>query len=99
MLAQGQSSSAKTGGLVADVSSGLIFLKKKKGMQWQLITDKLRATDKMLAQGKTPGVPSPGQALRPNDVQCGQPRPTGAGRCMTHLGNQSGRESWPHPGR
>ena len=30
MLAQGQPSSAKTGGLVADVSSGLIFLKKKK---------------------------------------------------------------------
>ena len=30
MLAQGQSSSAKRGGLAADVSSGLIFLKKKK---------------------------------------------------------------------
>ena len=30
MLAQGQSSSAKTGGLAADVNSGLIFLKKKK---------------------------------------------------------------------
>ena len=30
MLAQGQSSSAKRGGLVADVSSGLIFLKKQK---------------------------------------------------------------------
>ena len=30
MLAQGQSSSAKRGGLVADVSSGLIFLKKNK---------------------------------------------------------------------
>ena len=30
MLAQGQSSSAKRGGLVADVSSVLIFLKKKK---------------------------------------------------------------------
>ena len=29
MLAQGQSSSAKRGGSVADVSSGLIFLKKK----------------------------------------------------------------------
>ena len=29
MLGQGQSSSAKSGGLVADVSSGLIFLKKK----------------------------------------------------------------------
>ena len=29
MLAQGQSSSAKRGGLAADVSSGLIFLKKK----------------------------------------------------------------------
>ena len=28
MLAQGQSSSAKRGGLVVDVSSGLIFLKK-----------------------------------------------------------------------
>ena len=30
MLAQGQSSSAKRGGLAADVSSGLIFLRKKK---------------------------------------------------------------------
>ena len=30
MLAQGQASSAKRGGLAADVSSGLIFLKKKK---------------------------------------------------------------------
>ena len=30
MLAQGHSSSAKRGGLVADVSSWLIFLKKKK---------------------------------------------------------------------
>ena len=34
MLAQGQSSSAKRGGrLAANVSSGLIFLKKKK-IQW-----------------------------------------------------------------
>ena len=30
MLAQGQSSSAKRGGLAADICSGLIFLKKKK---------------------------------------------------------------------
>ena len=30
MLAQGQSSSAKRGGLAADVSSWLIFLKKKR---------------------------------------------------------------------
>ena len=30
MVAQGQSSSAKRGGLAADVSSGLIFLQKKK---------------------------------------------------------------------
>ena len=30
MLAQGQSSSGKRGGLAADVSSGLIFLKKTK---------------------------------------------------------------------
>ena len=29
MLAQGQASSSKRGGLPADVSSGLIFLKKK----------------------------------------------------------------------
>ena len=29
MLAQGQSSSAKKGGLVVDVSSGLTFLEKK----------------------------------------------------------------------
>ena len=32
MLAQGQPSSAKRGGLEADVSSGLIFLKKKKSV-------------------------------------------------------------------
>ena len=32
MIAQGQSSSAKRGGLVEDVNSGLIFLKKKKGV-------------------------------------------------------------------
>ena len=32
MLAQGQSSSVKRGGLVAEVSSGLIFLKKIKKM-------------------------------------------------------------------
>ena len=30
MLAQGQASPAKRGGLAADVSSGLIFLKKKE---------------------------------------------------------------------
>ena len=30
MLAQGQFSSAERGGLAADVSSGLIFVKKKK---------------------------------------------------------------------
>ena len=29
MLAQGQSSSAKRGGLVVDISSGIIFLKEK----------------------------------------------------------------------
>ena len=33
MLAQGQSSSAKKGGLAA-ISSGLIFLKKKKEVWW-----------------------------------------------------------------
>ena len=30
MLSRGQSSSAKRGGLVGDVSSGLIFLKKEE---------------------------------------------------------------------
>ena len=34
MLAQAQSSSAKRGGLAADVSSGLIFLKEKKKTKW-----------------------------------------------------------------
>ena len=34
MLAQGQSSSARREGLVADVSSGLIFLKKQKKKVW-----------------------------------------------------------------
>ena len=33
MLAQCQSSSAKRGGLAADVSSGLIFLKKKQKIE------------------------------------------------------------------
>ena len=33
MLAQGQSSSAKRGELAADVSSGLIFLKKKEKIE------------------------------------------------------------------
>ena len=35
MLAQDQSSSAKRGGLAADVSSGLIFLKEKKKRKWK----------------------------------------------------------------
>ena len=37
MLAQGQSSSAKRGGLAADVSSGLIFLKKKFSKRGNII--------------------------------------------------------------
>ena len=37
MSAQGQSSSAKRGGLVANVSSGLIFLKKEKEMYLGLV--------------------------------------------------------------
>ena len=41
MLAQGQSSSAKTGGLAADVSSGLIFLKKKKRLKYLKIETSL----------------------------------------------------------
>src|SRR3712207_3751262 len=46
MLAQGQSSSAKRGGLAADVSSGIIFLKKeKKRLQ--------RAPSPLLPCGKT----------------------------------------------
>ena len=36
MLAQGQTSSAKRGGLAADVGSGLIFLKKKKKLVFLL---------------------------------------------------------------
>ena len=37
MLAQGQSSSAKRGGLAADVSSGLVFLKKKEILTNQIL--------------------------------------------------------------
>ena len=37
MLAQGQSSSAKRGGLVEDISSGLIFLTKKKKFIWEAL--------------------------------------------------------------
>ena len=42
MLTQGQSSSTKRGGLVTDVSSGLIVLKKKKIIPNEMdsITDK-----------------------------------------------------------
>ena len=47
MLAQGQSSSAKRGGLAADVSSGLIFLKKKKEKEimvvWTMVAGKREA--------------------------------------------------------
>ena len=47
MLAQGQSSSAKGGGLVA-VSSGLIFLKKKKkemAEMYSIITTRVCSED------------------------------------------------------
>ena len=37
MIAQGQSSSTKRGGLAADVSSMLIFLKKKKRILLKII--------------------------------------------------------------
>ena len=39
MLAQGQSSSAKRGGLAADVSSGLNFLKKEKNPDREIYRD------------------------------------------------------------
>ena len=42
MLAQGHSSSAKRGRLAADVSSGLIFLKRKKKPTVNIIRDKRR---------------------------------------------------------
>ena len=46
MLAQGQSSLAKRGELAADVSSGIIFLKKKrrkktKTKTWAFVTNRL----------------------------------------------------------
>ena len=47
MLAQGQSSSAKRGGLAVDVSSGLIFLTKKsvlKRREWPTMPN---ATEKL----------------------------------------------------
>ena len=58
MLAQGQSTSAKRGGLAADVSSGLTFLEKKKerlqgknishlGSEVQVRAEKTRRTWKM----------------------------------------------------
>ena len=52
MLAQGQSSSAKRGGLATDVSSGLIFLrgvKKKTGLSWR--TRKVALMDEAAAAG------------------------------------------------
>ena len=42
MLAQGQSSSGKGGGLAADIGSGLIFLKKKKKLSWLLFQQFLK---------------------------------------------------------
>ena len=47
MLAQGQSSSAKGGGLAADVSSGLIFLKQKFSMK-----DNEKKIEKKVENGK-----------------------------------------------
>ena len=56
MLAQGQSSSAKRGGLVA-VSSGLIFLKKKKErkseVEGQVVTSLLFETERTCRQRKS----------------------------------------------
>ena len=42
MLAQGQCSSAKRGGLAADGSSGLIFLEKEKKVYDQLSLERLK---------------------------------------------------------
>ena len=55
MLAQGQSSSAKRGGLATDVSSGLIFLKKIKNrgrLRGQVVTF---ARSAAAARGLDPG--------------------------------------------
>ena len=52
MLAQGQSLSAKRGGLAADVSSGLIFLKKKKERKFVLYQMKYEI-EKLLKDMKT----------------------------------------------
>ena len=56
MLAQGQSSSAKRGGLAADISSGLIFLKTKKK------SESLRADHTHREGNSTP--PSEGKSVK-----------------------------------
>ena len=53
MLAQGQSSSAKRGGLAADDSSGLIFLKKQPTLRYHYIsTNMAKIKNIMLSIGK-----------------------------------------------
>ena len=57
MLAQGQSSSAKRGGLAADVSSGLIFLKRKKRKKQDLkVRKKTKEPDTKMSAGCAPGL-------------------------------------------
>ena len=62
MLAQGQSSSAKRGGLVADVSSGLIFLKKEKKIAWWPIV--LTVRDGLLISSIIYRIRRDGRAIR-----------------------------------
>ena len=54
MLAQGQSSSAKRGGLAADVSSGLIFLKKERKGSSSLLFPLLENLLPLHGLGSTP---------------------------------------------
>ena len=78
MLAQSQSSSAKRGGLAADVSSGLIFFFKKEG-DWQ----------QTLAQGQFSSQKKKKQRPQPRD----QVQPAGSERrnsAVRHIASRGG---------
>ena len=63
MSAQGQSSSAKRGGLAADVSSGLIFLKKKGNISLESITKLSNGNIRVLNTQKSLAGSSQAQSL------------------------------------
>ena len=63
MLAQGQSSLAKRGGLAADVSSGLIFLKKKNYVEQKKTDKKYTLQDSIIIKLQKTEIESMGQKV------------------------------------